>query len=163
MARKTRNYVNNADLLVELQKCKKGKYITNELGRMFQLIAKNYSHKPWFRRYHNDLDDMVSEASISCIKAINKFNKELNKEKPNPFSYFTSVIMNSFFQYLKKKYKNDNFKREMMRDYYHEQGIPFKDLVGESLEENKKNKDKLEKYKNRKNNNSTEEEFLEEM
>jgi len=105
---KERYYVRNKDLLAEIATCRKDEVITNELGRMIQKIAINYSNKGSFASY-TWREDMISEAVLTCLKYMHNFNPT-KYARPNPFAYFTTVIHNAFINYIRKQNKHSEIK-----------------------------------------------------
>ena len=138
-AGRKKNYLSNADLLIELNNCIELDKTTNKICEYFHAMAKNISHKYSYRRYYNEIDDMIQEAVINCLKGVNKFTGEKYKN-PNPFSYFTTTIINSFNLFLKKKYKYDNFKMEIVEEYYKEKNMPFLNMIKDDIIKSKKKK-----------------------
>lgn len=90
------HYITNAVLLPEVLRAKKLGRITNELAKMFMLIAERYSFKSNFAGY-SFRDDMVSFALINLCANGLKFDPEKSN---NPFAFYTTAIHNSFLQYM---------------------------------------------------------------
>ena len=63
------NYINNKKLLTEIKKYKENGIRSEELGKMFLLLAKRYSSRGSFAGY-SWKDDMIAEAVFTCIKYI---------------------------------------------------------------------------------------------
>lgn len=132
-------YVSAQELYEELMKCRKNKKHSNEITILLFKMAENITRKSCFRGYTKaDKDDMKSEAVITCLNAIFKFNIK----KSNPFSYFTRVIMNSYKYYLKRKYKVDNFKMDLYEDTYIQANKPFVNEYKKDTEDYEKNSDR---------------------
>jgi len=137
------NYICKTHFYDEIKKYQKTMIISRELGLILQILSKKISHLPSFRSYSKEeVEDMRTEGIIASMQALSKFNIK----RKNPFSYFTMTIINSFKQYLKKKYKDDNFTLAIIEDAYHAENKLFINEVQGEI-------DKL--YKNRaiKNNN----------
>ena len=112
--RRKKNYVNNPDFL-ESMKTWLSKLEDNPkeplpdyVGECFIQIAERYSKRPNFIGY-SFIEEMKSEAVLTCIKYAKNFNPE---KSSNPFAYFTQVIKNSFIQMIKieKKAAIDKFE-----------------------------------------------------
>ena len=100
------NYVNNKALLAELKIYKDSGKISDELGKMFILIATNLSKKSNWCAY-TYRSDMVSEAILTIVKYIHNFNPEKSN---NPFAYITQICTNSFKAFVKKEHKASDIK-----------------------------------------------------
>lgn len=98
-------YVDNEKLLGELRTYSETGIQTEELGKMFLLIAKRYSEKGSFSGYTYK-DDMICEAVLTCLKYMHNF--DLNKS--NPFAYFSRVVHNSFLNYISQQKKHSKIK-----------------------------------------------------
>ena len=146
------NYINNESLLKELKIYFDEGIQTEELGRMFLLLAKKYSDRGSFSGY-SWKDDMVCEAVYTCLKYMHNFDVE--KEAPNPFAYFSRIIHNSFLTYIRKQkthskikdicYKNidfimsnDEFDDEY--SYFKTYGIDYQPIRGNKKKKRKKKK-----------------------
>ena len=103
------HYVTNATLLPAVIEAKKLGYVTDKLIRMIKMIAERYSRKYNFVNY-SFREDMVSVAVMNLCNNALKFNVE-RSDKPNPFSYYTSAIHNSFLQYI-----GDEKRHRILRD-----------------------------------------------
>jgi len=101
------NYLSNEKLLIELEKYIRKGIQTEELGRMFLLLAKRYSSKGSFAGY-SWRDDMVCEAVLTCLKYMHNFDVAV--DSPNPFAYFSKVIHNSFLNYNSKQKEHSAIK-----------------------------------------------------
>ena len=101
------NYVNNENLLKELKRYSDTGCRTEELGRMFLLIATKYAEKGSFAGYSYK-DDMICEAVLTCIKYMHNF--DVYKEGANPFAYFSKITHNAFLNFIAKQKKHSNIK-----------------------------------------------------
>ena len=70
------HYVRNKDLIPEIKKFNESGQISEELGRMLLLIAKNLSNKANFINY-TWKDDMIQEAVLTCCKYLKNFDAGL--------------------------------------------------------------------------------------
>lgn len=103
------HYVTNATLLPAVIEAKQLGVVTDKLIRMIKMIAERYSRKYNFVNY-SFREDMVSVAVMNLCNNALKFNVE-RSDKPNPFSYYTSAIHNSFLQYI-----GDEKRHRVLRD-----------------------------------------------
>lgn len=101
------NYLSNKNLLPEIETSIGKGQCTEELGRMFLLLAKKYSDKGSFSGYSYK-DDMIGEAVYTCLRYMHNFKVE--KDNPNPFAYFSKVIHNSFLLYISQQKKHSKIK-----------------------------------------------------
>ena len=101
------NYIKNENLLREVKKYIEDGVQTEELGRMFLLLAKRYSDKGSFAGY-SWKDDMICEAVLTCLRYMHNF--DVTVDKPNPFAYFSRIIHNSFLSYIAKQKKHSKIK-----------------------------------------------------
>jgi len=74
------------------------------------LITERYSKKSKFSVY-SFREDMVSVALINLCANGLKFDPERSS---NPFSFYTTVIHNSFLQYMADEKKHRNIRDSMM-------------------------------------------------
>lgn len=117
--RKPKNYINNKDLLDAMVKYKErvdaavaeGKQkpiVPDYIGTAILLICRNLAKKGNFSGYTYK-EEMVSDAIIDCIKAVDKFNAEKSN---NPFAYFTRTAWNAFLRRLKVEKKETYVKHK---------------------------------------------------
>jgi DNA-directed RNA polymerase specialized sigma24 family protein len=99
-------YVRNKDLIPEIQKFNESDQISEELGRMLLLIAKNLSNKANFINY-TWKEDMVQEAVLTCCKYLKNFDLEKSK---NPFAYITTICSHAFVNYINKQKRHSDIK-----------------------------------------------------
>jgi hypothetical protein len=106
--RKARNkdandYINNALLYDEMVRWKESgdSKVSDELGRMFLILAKKVTAHRHFSRYPVELkEEMVNESVLVLLKGASKFNIEFK----NPFAYFTQFCFNANIGVIKKYY-----------------------------------------------------------
>lgn len=110
--RKTRNYVNNPDLLAALIEYKRLAQEAEDAGEgrpkvpdyigtcIFQ-IATRLATKPNFSGYSYK-EDMISDGIENCLLYIMNFNEEKSQ---NPFAYFTQIIWYAFLRRIAKEKK----------------------------------------------------------
>ena len=110
--RKTRNYVNNADLLAALiayqKTCREAEdagddrpRVPDYIGTCIYQIATRLATKPNFSGYSYK-EDMISDGIENCLLYINNFNPEKSQ---NPFAYFTQIIWYAFLRRIQKEKK----------------------------------------------------------
>ena len=110
MARK-KNYLNNKDLLVELRLSHTEGIVTDRLGQMFLTLVTRFQSKSNWCNYPKQVkDEFMSNALCDLMDAWYKFNEEKSQ---NPFSYFTTVVSNSFRKTIIKEKNYMNFKTFM--------------------------------------------------
>ncbi len=107
--RKPKNYVNNADLLTQIQISKQtqednpdftpAQCLTDVLVKMLIMLVDRYSKKANWRNY-TYLDDMKGEAIASLCQNALKFKPEKSN---NPFAYYTKIVTHSFLTLLEKE------------------------------------------------------------
>lgn len=98
------DYINNQMLYDEIIKWRESgkEKISDSLGKMIMLLAKKILNHRNFSRYTDSLkEEMYTEAIISMLKAIPKFDHEKYK---NPFAYLTSCAWNSNIGVIGKFY-----------------------------------------------------------
>jgi len=93
---KTKNYINNKDMLEEIIKSKEQGAMTDKFSRMIMLLVKRYSSQGKYSGY-TYVEDMEGYALYIVCKVWNSFNPE---KYDNPFAYFTQTIKRAFWQYL---------------------------------------------------------------
>ena len=137
------HYVDKEELNNEIIKYKETGKVSNELGLMLRSIAEHFARHPQFRGYQkmNIQEELISEGTLMCLRALKSYNPFRTDKAPNPVSYMTEVCKNAFKTYLNKHYKHENFMREQIAEYCYNNGIPFVDSVGNYLAENASEKE----------------------
>jgi hypothetical protein len=108
------HYVKNAELLPVVLDAIKKNEITPELIKLIWLIAERYSRKSKFINY-SYREDMVASAVANLCEKKNALKFDPNRSAtPNPFSYYTSAIHNTFLQYLGIEKKHRNLRDELL-------------------------------------------------
>lgn len=93
--KKKKQYVNNGELYEEIEGFYKLEEISEKLHFMFFEMTNHIINRSRFIRYTPERrEDMISDAYLKCLNVI--AGKKFNLERKNPFSYFTTVIRNSF-------------------------------------------------------------------
>jgi len=99
--KRKKNYINNADLLIELRTSNLNGQMTPKLAHMLQMLTARYGTKGNFAGY-SYIDDMKAYAMYSICKTWDRFDEAKSN---NPFAFFTQCIKHSFYQYLNKEKK----------------------------------------------------------
>lgn len=105
-----RYYINNAKMLPEVIKSKEQGRITDELSRMFLMLARKYAQRSCFVGY-SFKEDMISDAIVNLCQNALKFNLE---KSSNPFAYYTTCINSSFLQFLNTEKKHRRIRDKML-------------------------------------------------
>lgn len=127
--KKTKNYINNKDLLAEVLKSKERGKMTDEFGKMMMLLVKRYSKQGCYSGY-TYVDDMESYALMTVCKVWNSFNPE---KSDNPFAYFTQTIKRAFWQYLHQEERHRDIRDEMLMQEGELPSHTYMDKYSESL------------------------------
>lgn len=115
------HYVRNKDLIPEIEKFNETGQISEELGAMLLLIAKNLSNKGNFINY-TWKEDMIQEAVLTCCKYLKNFDLEKSK---NPFAYITTICSHAFVNYINKQKRHSDIKDTL----FHNRG-DMEDTIG---------------------------------
>lgn len=107
---KSRNFVNNRDLVEQVALSKEQNQITNHLAKMFMEMTKRYGMKSNFAKY-TYLEDMQAYALEMLVKNWMKFDE---KQFDNAFAYYTSFIHNAFIQYLNREKSVRDLRDKLM-------------------------------------------------
>ena len=121
----SKNYINNETLLEELRNHSTSGIVSEALHLMIYEMCGKIINRPRFNRYTKEWkEDMIHNAYIKAITVISNNKFDMNKE--NAFSYFTTVINNSFIDLLilerKENVKKDNLKQYLDIDTTNEVG-----------------------------------------
>lgn len=165
---KPANYIEPNDFFRETVQCLKKDEISNELGRMFQLLAERFVNHPKFVRYHHIRDDLISCAVMACIKGFPKFrpyrnsierdeNGEILTSTPvewngevvdydyktcnNPFAFFTTCSHNEILQFLKSEYNQRNINNKMKLEFGLDADEGYLDMIRETTRQKKEEVD----------------------
>lgn len=106
--------VSNQELIDELIKSKT--HPTERLWMIFYALVKNYARKFFDREY----EDIIQDATLSCILSRNKFDTSLNT---SAFSYFTSLVTNVIYQTNLKRNRRIAYNNRVRFDNNFEDGI----------------------------------------
>lgn len=108
--KRVKNYVNNADLLIQYKLSRVQDRMTEEFAKMLQTVAQRYALKGSYRNY-SYVDDMQSYAMMMVVRTWRSFDPA---KSSNPFAFFTQCIKNSFKQYLKTEKKAHDIRDELL-------------------------------------------------
>lgn len=109
---KKRNYLNNPDMLRELNISLQQNKMTDTLVNMLMMLTDRYGNHPKYCNYTYN-EDMKAYALLMLCRTWHKFNP---KRSDNPFAFFTQCIKHSFFQYLNREKKQRNIRDELLLD-----------------------------------------------
>jgi hypothetical protein len=125
LAKRNVKYLSNTNLITELQLSHKQNAMTNELGKMFELLVNRIATKPNYSGY-SYLNEMKSFAIESLCASWHKFDLEwaVNNsvegerlKQVNPFAYFTTIVVNSFSQVLNTEKRHQNIREDLKACY----------------------------------------------
>lgn len=109
--KKSKNYLNNKDLLIEWQLSYDQDEMTPEFSNMIKLLTKRYSSKVRFNVCDTFRDDMESFALVTATKVWRSFDPE---KSSNPFAYFTQVVKRAFYQFQNMERRHRNISNELL-------------------------------------------------
>lgn len=107
-----KNYVNNADLLIEINDYKITGVMSEKLGEMLLEIANNFSRRGNFASY-TWREDLVADGVYTCIKYLKNFD---TTKSSNAFSYITQIYYHAFLNYIKTQNKHSDIKTRLYED-----------------------------------------------
>jgi len=110
MKKSKKKYATNKEILEELKLYHDTDIISEKLHFIFYNMCLGISNKPNFVNY-TFREDMSSDAYQKCLKVVAKFDMSRN----NPFTYFSTVIHNVFYDAL-KKYKREQDIKELLQE-----------------------------------------------
>lgn len=110
--RRTRNYLNNPDILAEVVASKEKGKMTDKLAHMLMLLCLRYATKPGYAGYTYN-DDMQGYALMMLCRTWHKFDPE---KSDNPFAFYTQCIKHSFIQYLNQEKRQRDIRDELLID-----------------------------------------------
>jgi DNA-directed RNA polymerase specialized sigma24 family protein len=111
--KKPKNYINNADLLTEIELSRSQGKMSNKLAEMLRMLCERYSKHSDYSRIYSYEEDMKAFAMLTIVKVWKSFDPEKSK---NPFAYFTQIIRHAFYQYLNHEKKQREIKDEVLID-----------------------------------------------
>jgi len=103
---KPKHYITNKEftkLLVAYNndpESKTGKKAYEQIGKVLILLANKIASGGSWRGYTDEIkEEMKAEAIFTMIKNLSKYDHE---KYSNPFSYFTTITLNVFYQHMNK-------------------------------------------------------------
>lgn len=111
------NYIDRDQLHQLMRDYKDTGIISEELGKMFMVMADHILGHSNFRNYTADLkEEMKSHALLLLIKYSHNCDA-YQRDARQTFNYITTIIFNACKQVLQKYYKHLNLKRELEQQY----------------------------------------------
>lgn len=110
--KKTKNYLNNKDLMHQVMLSKEQDQMTDELAKMLQMLCKKYASRGQFANYTYN-EDMQAYAMMMLVRTWRSFNPEKSN---NPFAFFTQCVKNSFIQMLNQEKRQRTVRDELLVD-----------------------------------------------
>ena len=139
--------------------CLKEDEISENLGKMFMLLAERYANHPNYVRFFHIREDIISECIFACVKGFTKFrpyrsiilardeqgnitdkkqvewNGELveydYKTCNNPHAYFTTCMKHVLFSYLKDEYNERNIVNKKKLELGLDADPAYMDMISE--------------------------------
>lgn len=111
--KKPKNYINNSDLLREIELSHKQNRMTEELGKMSIELCKRYAKHPQYANIYSHEEDMKAFGIMTLVKVWRSFNPEKSN---NPFAYFTQILRHAFYQYGNSEKKQQDTKIAVKKD-----------------------------------------------
>lgn len=108
--KRKKNYLNNADLLIELEKSRERGRMTEKLAHMLQTLATRYASQGNFAGY-SYVEDMKAYAMYMICRTWHRFDPSKSN---NPFAFFTQCIKHSYFQFLNKEKRQRLIRDELL-------------------------------------------------
>lgn len=135
--KKKNNYVDKEHLMQELVKyheklnyAKKNNtrlpQIPDTIGTAITKIAKNYANCYSFRNY-SFKDEMIDDAIVACIKAVDGFDVTRSKE---PLSFFTTCC---YFAFLQRIESEDRQKYIKYKSLVFDNSLDFNDVDADDM------------------------------
>lgn len=84
--------------------------ITEELGKMFLMLAERYAQRSNWRGY-TYVDEMKGQAILQLSQIGLQFDESKSE---NPFAYYTAAVTNSFTRVLNIEKRNQNIRDDML-------------------------------------------------
>ena len=106
-------YCSNSDLLCEIFKMKSTGKISNNLGEMILMIARQLATSGSFHGYTTFWkEDMIMNGVETCLRYIHNF-EPMKSARPNVFAYITTIIRYSFLNQIKREKKHVSIKDDL--------------------------------------------------
>lgn len=107
--KKRKHYVNNKEFVALLDEYREHKdpKVWEKLGAIFHSIAKRRLLSFKLMNFPNEVkEDMISNAVVDLLETWHKF--DTSRINPNPFSYFTTCVNNSYNLFLSELNKDNS-------------------------------------------------------
>lgn len=102
-------YISKIDFFDAVTGSKSQSAVSDDLARIFMLLVNRYANTVSWVGYPSHVkDELKSNALYDLVRSFHKFDE--TRENPNPFAYYTSVIVNSFCKTINKEKAYLNFK-----------------------------------------------------
>lgn len=111
--KKTKNYINNADMMREIELSHSQGRMTEKLGRMVMELCRRYATHPQYSNIYSHEEDMQAFGLLTVAKVWRSFNPEKSN---NPFAYFTQILRHAFYQYGNMEKKQQDTKIALKKD-----------------------------------------------
>lgn len=156
-----KNYINGPDFYLALvdhnnrtkENIEKGKplpQISRYIGQSIMHIAENLGKKINFAAY-SFREEMVSDAIEKMLESVDKYDVDYNKEKPNPFAYFTQIAWNIFLQRIAKEKKEQYLKHKNFSINFYNEMLENRELVNDgNMFNNEDHNRVLDEFENKK-------------
>jgi hypothetical protein len=86
--------------------------ITEELGKMYLMLAERYAQRSNWRGY-TYVDEMKGQAILQLSQIGLQFDESKSE---NPFAYYTAAVTNSFTRVLNIEKRNQNIRDDMLEE-----------------------------------------------
>lgn len=111
--KKPKNYLNNADLMKQIELSHAQNRMTEELGKMLMILCKRYAKHPDYSNIFSHEEDMQAFGLLTVVKVWKSFNPDKSN---NPFAYFTQILRHAFYQYGNSEKKAQDTKKAVKKD-----------------------------------------------
>ena len=133
-----KNYINNIDFTKALVDWKRAREFDQTarmpeyIGQCFVKLTENIGRLNKFRNY-SYLQDMQSEALLTCVSYATNFNPTISE---NPFAYFSQYIHNSFIGILNKEKRISDTKFSYIKNKFDVcEGYDYRNFMPDGEEE----------------------------
>jgi DNA-directed RNA polymerase specialized sigma24 family protein len=111
--KKPKNYINNADMMREIELSHAQGRMTEELGKMVMELCRRYSTHQQYANIYSHEEDMRAFGLLTVAKVWRSFNPQKSN---NPFAYFTQILRHAFYQYGNTEKKQQDTKIALKKD-----------------------------------------------
>lgn len=103
MATRKKNYLNNGDLLKQLEQSRIDDKLTDDAVKMLRMLVDNFSTRFSYKN-EMDRDDCKQEAMFAILRYWRSFDPE---KSTNAFAYFTQIAKRGMAQAFNRLHKDD--------------------------------------------------------